>query len=106
MRMGEECEVADTNQNFTKLNESMITRSMSIFRDPNVAKHLSLLDDKYTIVSADKVPNNIVFVCKSHQVDCLEKELGIVNYVGNPTYTPTTHKKGEILDNHRSVYVP
>ena len=106
MRMGEECEIADTNYNLNKLNQSMITRFMSIFRDPNVAKHLFLLYDKYVIVSADKVPNNILFVCKSHQIDCLKKELGIDNSVGNPTYTPTTRKKEEILDTHRSVYVP
>jgi len=48
-------------------------------------------------------PNNIVFVCKSHCIDCLIKELGIDNSLGNPTYTPTTHTKEEILDNHRSV---
>ena len=53
-----------------------VTRSTSIFKDPNVAKHLSLLHDKYVIVSADKAPNNIVFVCKSHYIDCLIKELG------------------------------
>jgi hypothetical protein len=37
-----------------KLSESMSTRSTSIFIDPNVAKHLSLLHDKYDIVSFDK----------------------------------------------------
>ena len=31
------------------------------------------------------------------------KELGIANLVGNPTYTPTTLTKEEILGNHRSV---
>jgi hypothetical protein len=81
----------------------MSTRSTSIFLDPNVAKHLSLLDDKYVIVSSDKAPNNIVFVCKSHYIDCLIKEVGIYNSLGNPTYTPTTHTKEEILDNHRSI---
>ena len=74
----------------------MSTRSTSIFKDPNVAKHLSLLHDTYGIVSADKAPNNIVFVCKLHYIDCLIKELGIDNSLGNPT-------KEEILDNHRSV---
>ena len=44
-----------------------------------------------------------VFVCKSHYIDCLIKELGIDNSLGNPTYTPTTLTKEEILDNHRSV---
>ena len=83
----------------------MDTCSTSIFKDPNVAKHLSLRHDKYVIVSADKALNNIVFVflCKSHYIDCLIKALGIGNSLGNPTYTPTTVTKEEILDNHRSV---
>ena len=81
----------------------MSIRSTSIFKDPNVAKHLSPLHDKYVIVSADKAPNNIVFVCKSHYIDCFTKELGIDNSLGSPTYTPTTLTKEEILDNHRSV---
>ena len=62
--MGEGCEVAYTDYNFKKLCGSMSTRSTSIFKDPNVAKHLSLLHDKYVIVSADKFHNDIVFVCK------------------------------------------
>jgi hypothetical protein len=81
----------------------MSTRCTSIFKDPNVAKHLYLLHDKYGIVSSDKTPNNIVFVCKSHYIDCLIKELGIDNSLDNPTYTPTTLTKEQILDNHRSV---
>jgi hypothetical protein len=81
----------------------MSTRSTSIFKNPNVAQHLSLLHDKYVIVSADKAPNNIVFVCKSHYIYCLVKELGIDNSLGNSTYTPTTLTKEEILNNHRSV---
>jgi hypothetical protein len=48
-----------------------------VFKDPNVANHLSVLHDKYVIVSADKAPNNIVCVCKSHYVDCLIKKLDI-----------------------------
>jgi hypothetical protein len=47
----------------------MSTRSTLIFKYSNVAKHLSLLHGKYVIVSADKAPNNIVFVCKSHYID-------------------------------------
>ena len=65
----------------------MGTRSTPIFKDPNVAEHMSLLHDKYVIVSAD----------------CLIKELGIDNSTGNLTYTPTTLTKEKILDNHRSV---
>ena len=87
----------------TKLNGSLNIRSISIVKDPNVAKHLSLLHDKYVIVSADKAPNNFVVVCKSHYVDCLITELSIDNSLCIPTYTPTTHTKEEILDNHRSI---
>ena len=59
-----------------------------------------LLHDKYVIVSTDKASNNIVFVCKSHyiHVDCLIKELGIDNSLGNPTYNTTTLTKEEILE--------
>jgi hypothetical protein len=57
-----------------KFGGSMSTRSTSIFKDPNVAKHLSLLQDKYVIVCTDKASNNIACVCKSHYVDCLIKE--------------------------------
>ena len=82
----------------------MSTRSTSIFKGPNVAIDLSLLHDKYVIVSADKAPNNIVFACKSHYIDWLIKELGIDNSLVNPTYTSKTLTKEEILDNHRSVF--
>ena len=44
----------------TKLKWTMSTRTTSIFKDPNVDKHLSLLHDKYVIVSAVKSIDNIV----------------------------------------------
>lgn len=47
------------------------------FKDPNVVKHISHLHDKYVLVPADKVPNN---VCKSHDIECLIEELGIENW--------------------------
>ena len=59
-----------------------------------LAKHLSLLHDTYVIVSTHKAPNNIVFVCKSHYIDGLIKELGIDNSLGNPTYTPDDTYEG------------
>ena len=61
------------------------------------------LHDKYVVVPADKAPNDIVFVRKSHYTDRLIKELGIGNSLGNPTYTPTTLTEVEILDKHMSV---
>jgi hypothetical protein len=46
----------------------MSSRCTSIFKDPNVAKHLFFLHDKYVIASTDKAHSNIVCVCKSHYV--------------------------------------
>ena len=43
----------------------MNTRSTSTFKDPNVAKHLSLLHDKYSVVPADKALT-LLFVCVNH----------------------------------------
>ena len=42
----------------------MSSRTTSIFKDPNVVKHLSLLHYKYVIVCADKAPN--IVLCVSH----------------------------------------
>jgi hypothetical protein len=79
----------------------MSTHKSSICKDPNDAKHFSYLHDRYVGVPADKPSSNIDCVCKSHSIDCFIKELGIDNSLGNSTYTPTTHAKEDILDNHR-----
>jgi len=76
---------------------------MGFFNKPNVANSQSDRHDKYVVVPVDNVPNNVVFVCKSHCNHFFIKELGIGNSLGNPTYTPTTLTKEEILDNLRSV---
>ena len=81
----------------------MSTRSTSIFKDPNVAKHLSLLHDKYLIIPAEKTPINIVFVCKSHYIDCLIKELGIYNSLHIPRQHLRKRKSGTIIG---LFYVP
>ena len=71
------------------------------FKDPNVANYLSHHNYKYVVVPVDSAPNNVgFFLCKSHNTHCLIKELGIGNSPDNPTYTPTTLTKEEILDNH------
>ena len=58
-----------------------------IFKDLIAAKHLSHLNDKYVVVHANKAPNIIDIVCKSHYIDCLIKKLDIVNSLDNPTYS-------------------
>ena len=86
-----------------KLKNCVSSRPKSVFKDQETVKCLSSLHDKYVIVPADKVSNNIVFVCKSYYYECLIKELGIDNNTsGNTTNKPTSFNKDEILANHRS----
>ena len=93
--MGEECGVAHTDSN--KKNSV----ALWALKDPNVAKQTPV-SPSWQICHCLR-PSDIVFVCKSHYIDYLIKELGNANLGGNPTYTPTTLTKEEILDNHRSV---
>jgi hypothetical protein len=57
----------------------MSTKATSISKDMDVAKHLSKLHNRYVIVPAYNAPNNIVFVCKKHYIDCLIKVLDVNN---------------------------
>ena len=67
-----------------KLGGSASAHATLILKDSNVAKHLSRFHDKYVVVPADKAPNNIVFVCKSHYIDYLIRELGIEQFTCQP----------------------
>jgi hypothetical protein len=67
-----------------------------------VIHELERLHEEYVLLPADKACNNIVLVCKTHYYNCILIELGIGSAFGNPTYTPTTHSKDEILQKHRS----
>ena len=83
-----------TLSEWVKSVSSLLKIAIAIFKDPNVAKYLFHILDKYVVLAA-KSPNYIVFVCKLHYIYCLIKELYIDNSLGNPTYTPTTlTKKG------------
>ena len=75
--------------------------SSSVFKSLGVARHLSKQHDKYAVVLADKAPNKIVFVGKSHVIGCLLKELFVDNSFGNPIYVPMTLNKEKIPNNHR-----
>ena len=57
-----------------------------------------------SILLADRAPNILVLVYKSHYTDYLIKELVIYKSFGNTTYINSmTFMKDEILDNHGSV---
>ena len=64
----------------------MTSRSTPIFKDPNVAKHLSLL---HVIVSNDKTLNNIILFCmqiKLHRL--LDKEPRYCQFTWQPYIYP------------------
>ena len=44
----------------------------SVLRDPEVIASLSDIYNKYVVVPADKASKNIVFVCKTHYVNCVK----------------------------------
>ena len=81
----------------------MSRRNDSMFDDPNVAAELAEIHEKLDVGPADKASNNIVFVCKTHYINCLMEELGMSTMTGNPTYNLTAMSKDEILHNHHSV---
>ena len=65
-----------------KLDGSTSTGTISILKDLNVVKPLSYLYDMYVVIHAEEDPTNIVFVCKSHYIDCLIKVLRIDHSLG------------------------
>ena len=81
----------------------MFRRNESVFDDQDVAVELAEIHEKFVVVPADKASNNIVFVCKTHYINCLMEELGMSTMTGNPTYNLTAMSKEEILQNHHSA---
>ena len=51
-----------------------------------LAAELAEIQEKFIIVPVDKTSNNIVFVCKTHYINCLKEELGMSSMTGNPTF--------------------
>ena len=81
----------------------MSRRHESVFDDPDVAAELAEIHEKFVAVPADKASINIVFICKTHYINCLMEELGTITMTGSPTYNLTAMSKDEILQNHHSV---
>ena len=91
------------NRRVSVLSRTMSRRHESVFDDQDVAAELAEIHEKFIVVPADKASNNIVFVCKTHYINCLMEELGMSTMTGNPTYNLTAMSKEEILQNHHSV---
>ena len=81
----------------------MYRRHESVFNDPDVAAELAEVHEKFVVVPAHNASNNIVFVCKTQNINYLREELGMSTMIGNPTYNLTAMSKEEILQNHHSV---
>ena len=86
-----------------KLKGSMNCKPHSVLQDPTARKCLLDLHEKFVIVPADKAANNVTFICKHYYYQCLFEELGIGKTQGNPTYTPVSFSKTDVIANHRSV---
>ena len=80
----------------------MSTKATSVFKDPEVARTLSTIHDKYG------AHNSIALICKKHYtayIDCLKIELSLDSSQGNPTYTATMLPNGQLIDNHLSYFL-
>ena len=64
---------------------------------------LAEIHEKFVVVPADKASTNMLFVFKTHCINCLMEELGISTMTGNPTYNLTAMSKEEILKKHHLV---
>ena len=76
-----------------KLKRSMSTKTTSVFKDLDDAESMSIIHEKYVVISADQPPNNIILICKKHYIVCLKIELGMASSQCNHTYTATTLSK-------------
>ena len=86
------------------VSRSVNTKPKSTLDDPFVSRYLEDLHDHFVIVSADKAPNNVVFICKAFYYSCLREELDDSdNRNASSTYQRTNLTKSEILIDHRSV---
>ena len=56
-----------------------------MFDDQDIAAEVAEDHEKFIVVPSDKASNNIVFVCKTHYINCLMEELGMNTMTGNPT---------------------
>ena len=81
----------------------MSRRHVSVIDGPDVAAELAEIHGKFVVVPADKASNNIVFVYKTHYINCQMEELGMSTMTGNPTYNLTAMSKDEMLQKHHSV---
>lgn len=61
------------------------------------------LHDKWIVYPIAKCPNYITFVWKSHDINCLINGFGIVNSLGNSTFTPSILTMEKILGNQGSL---
>ena len=58
------------NRRVSILSRTMSRRHDTVFDDPAVAAELAEIHEKFVVVPADKASNNIVFVCKTHYINC------------------------------------
>jgi hypothetical protein len=88
------------------LSGKMCTIYPSLFKKPEVVNKLRRLHDNFVLVPADKASNNIVFVCKNYNYECLLNELGFTSTSGNTTYTRTNVTKDEISSVLNTFNIP
>ena len=83
----------------------MSRRHESVFDDPDVSAELAELHHKFVAIPADKVSNNIVFVCKKHIILSAQWRSLVCVQQQETKHSNTPRCLGKILQNHNLVMV-
>ena len=62
-------------ERISKLKQNFKQPTGKVLQNADVKACLSDLHNKYVFVPADKVPNNIIIICKRYYIETLIKEL-------------------------------
>ena len=90
-------------QHISKLKQNFKQPTGKVLQNANIKACLSDLHNKYVFVPADKVPNNILIICKRYYIATLIKELVLDDCstpTGNSTYTSCQMSSEDTVNTH------
>ena len=95
----------ETEEHISKLKQNLKQPTGKMLQNVDVKACLADLHNKYVFVPADKVPNNIIIICKRYYIETLIKELGLDN-CSTPTessaYTSCQMSSEDIVNTHNT----
>ena len=90
-------------ERISKLKQNFKQPTGKVLQNADVKACQSDPHNKYVFVPADKVPNNIIIICKRYYIETLIEELGLDNCstpTGNSNYTSCQMSSEDIVNTH------